>query len=416
MPRWRCDPSRLTSRAVQLILLVCWVALVVWKVLTFKSEPTTSETYFEDDFHRPYITVCPFSNLNNRADQYLETAQHSENHTTLLDVFKYGGYSVLDMLTSAKDLNPYKDDPNRGNYFAGIFGNWTDKINYALGGFCASFEASKPNVIFDLKRDIPKSAKSVHRRFFTHKRFVNTRLYDLHVHKLDDFWGGLDDHFTILSDSEMLTYEIPQTMKHQELVINIERDVRPNMRRKPCEEDPSYSRSTCWRDCFLDSLKCSLLEGDNTSGKPTCTAADYSRFIDAYPSYIFFPGDRIVNGKLAFRCSCRPPCVLERYTISARPSLFDLAISMSPVVRTTKTYITYDIIDLLADIGGFVGLLLGYSLYSVFDDVKTLVTRLFKRRAASTHVDPVLAFSIKIDPEQREGKQRNIKKNGWRSC
>ena len=139
--------------------------------------------------------------------------------------------------------------------------------------------------------------------------------YILYVHKLNDFWGGSDKHFTTPNDSEMVESWIPFDMSEQELVINIERDVMPNLRRQPCEEDPNYSRSTCWRDCFLDWLNCSLLESGNTTGKPTCTAADFWGFVGTYASYTHD------NGELASRCSCRRPCTIDRYSLSVRPGL-----------------------------------------------------------------------------------------------
>ena len=102
--------------------------------------------------------------------------------------------------------------------------------------------------------------------------------YRLFVHKLDDFWGGNELNFTRISESEMASYIISSATNHQELEITPGRDIMPNLRRRPCVEDPNYSRSTCWRDCYLDSLNCSLLEGDNTNGKPICMAADLALF------------------------------------------------------------------------------------------------------------------------------------------
>ena len=412
MPRRRCDPSRMTSRTVHLVLFVCWVALVVWKVLTFISEPTTSETFIEDQFHRPYVTICRIFHLRPEVESYLSLRGLPESfNTSLLNVFKYGGYSLSDMMTI---YNSNRAD----DYYASEDGNWMEKYNYAFGGRCSTLETAKNMLRFRLK--IAESKNDTGEVNSRTKRIPD---YILYFTKLSDFWGGIDEHFTTHSDSEMALFHILRRMSSDELVISTERDVMPNLSHQPCEEDPNYSRSTCWRDCFLDSLSCSLLEGNNTSGKPICTAADYRWFKNYY-------SDKVWDG-LGIPCSCRRPCALDRYSISVRPSIFStwgddisLQLVFNPVRRTTRTYVTYDIIDLMADIGGFIGLLLGYSLYSVFDDLKAFVIRLFRRRAASAPVDAapvdpagelggnVLTFSIRIDPTQGEGTPRNRNING----
>ena len=125
----------------------------------------------------------------------------------------------------------------------------------------------------------------------------------------------------------------------------------------------------------------------------------------------------------SLQCSCPRPCSLYRYKLSIQPNTqvrsdaenIHLKVSLSLLLRTTETSITYDVIDLLADIGGFVGLLLGYSLYSVFEDVKNLVTKLFKRRAASATVGPLEEVQ---QPQDSNGKSRRKKrqvKQGWLS-
>ena len=448
MPRRRWNLSRLTSRAIQVILFVAWIALVVWKILTFISKPTGSETHFERDYQRPYLTICPSSGLSVRADQYIYpshhqgTTQQHENYTTeqyenfttrqygnyktLLDIFKYAGYLQPEMFhfgalihLEEGDTFDYKDLPYEN-------GKLMPKVNYALGGLCATYETPKDvsRTRFKLKEElkprVSAAAEYLPGTWNVYGSITSRPSYVLFVHKLDDFWGGSDEHFTE-SDWEMETFWISNDTGQQELIINTEREIVPNLSRQPCEEDPNYSRSSCWRDRFLDTLNCSLLEGDNNSGKPTCTAADYFYFQYQYNFYIY--GHTF--GHLEFPCSSCPrrPCVVDRYTLSTRSAAYNsrgyrlnLHVSFSPVKRTVRTYFTYELIDLLADIGGFVGLLLGYSLYSVFDDLKALVIRLFSRRAATAPADPpaeiggnVLTFSIKIDPAK--GKTNRETKN-----
>ena len=404
MSRRKWDLSRLTSRAVHLILLVAWVALVVWKILTFISEPTASETHFEDSFVWPYITVCPYHGLDADARDYLaqnlsrEDFQHMENFT-LLEGFKGSGSSLLDMMPYLENSTEFNEDPFRENYTVRD-GKWTQKVDYAYGGLCGTFEASADFLYLKLARQLEFQEFS---DYGGDGAWDGTKVsYVIRIHRLDDFWGGVDDHFTRFSDAEMIDYWLSHDTSLQELVIHPERQIMPNLRDLPCQEDPHYSRSTCWRDCFLDSLNCSLLEGDDTNSKPTCTGADFIWFEDAYNNYVSTYDDAAEESSQLASCSCPRPCELERYNVFVRPSFeksdedwIRLKISFSPVKRTIETYVTYDVIDLLADIGGFMGLLLGYSLLSVLDDLKTFVTRLLRRRAASAVGSPG-------EPQQRQ--------------
>ncbi|KAF0298233.1 hypothetical protein FJT64_004484 [Amphibalanus amphitrite] len=107
------------------------------------------------------------------------------------------------------------------------------------------------------------------------------------VEEYDGVWKSVIDYAR-----EMTTFNLMTTFTNQELVINVDREVMPNLRRQPCEEDPAYSRRSCWKRCFMD-------------------------------------------------------------------------------------YLSY----LLADMGGYLGLLLGYSILSIFDDLKTLTRTVFCRNA-----------------------------------
>ena len=404
MSRRRWDLSRLTSRAVHLILLVAWVALVAWKIHTFISEPTASETHFEDGTHFPYVTVCPFLALGNDTLAYLDypTPDNIQylNNISLLDLFKTEGMTIQEMHPS----DPFRPWPVTD--LVEYYGQWTEKVNYARGGLCHTLTMS--NALDNPEENV--YILGLARQFnFTEvepsenpEEWYEVRIaYGIYVHKQDDFWGGIDKEFTKISDSEMSTFWVTHGTSLQQLVINPERESTPNLRRQPCEEDPDYSRSKCWRDCYLDSLNCSLLEGDNTTTKPICKGVDYFWFADIYNSFMF---ERPEEKEDFFtnRCSCLRPCVFERYSLLSQPSVAKsteswimMNLFFSPVRRMSETAVTYDVIDLLADIGGFMGLLLGYSLLSVIDDLKTFVTRLLGRRAASAVGSPG-------EPQQRQ--------------
>ena len=95
------------------------------------SEPTASETRFEDDFDWPYLTICPvypyYGSLimspvaaygfgGRIHDQY-------ENHT-LLEMFKNESWSLLDMIPYLKG---YGEALNTGSPHRVAFRYWDNE-------------------------------------------------------------------------------------------------------------------------------------------------------------------------------------------------------------------------------------------------------------------------------------------------
>ena len=247
---------------------------------------------------------------------------------------------------------------------------WTQDVDYVRGGLCSTFKNSEETFEIPLARSFDPDANN----------------YVLYIHKQDDFWGGQDQEFTVFSDTEQFTIVVSQAMHLQEMVINLEREITPSLRRRPCEADPSYSRSSCWRDCYLASLNCSMFS--DSSGRPVCRGTDIGWQRHSFAKFVHNE-----DNELAYPCSCPRPCTLERYNVFFRPG-FDhydesdnssiwLIVSVSQVARTLENSVTYGILDLLADMGGFLGLLLGYSVLSVLDDLKDVAARVLRKRSAT---------------------------------
>lgn len=49
------------------------------------------------------------------------------------------------------------------------------------------------------------------------------------------------------------------------------------------------------------------------------------------------------------------------------------------VVDVRKQYVIYDFNSFIADVGGFMGLLLGFSLLSIYDEIEGLLKKLKKK-------------------------------------
>ena len=394
------DLSRASSRAAQLALLSAWVALVVWKVLTFLAEPTGSQIHFVDSRQPPFVTVCPYHGLREAARHAIYHRSHSEQaeyfgNGTLDEVFRREGLSLLHMMPYLRKSTGYKDDPHRKNY-TDKDGNWTTTLNYAKGGLCGTFEVTGefPSMAVARRRDFRESKDGMCDKYESLKierRKTSTHIsYSIFVHRLKDFWGAQDVEQTLLSDAEMASFNILDSTSLMEIVIISEREIMPNLRRKPCVEDFQYSRSTCWRDCFFDSLNCSVIEG-NSSGKPLCEAMDVLWYHRAYYKFTHVTDEAGEFVKFKYPCLCPRPCVLDRYNIFVRPSYIEsdrdnifFQLSLKPVMRTVEMNITYGLTDLMVDVGGLMGLFLGFSILSMFHDSKSFASRAFVRHHNAT--------------------------------
>ena len=394
------------SRAATLLLLAVWAALVVSRFLTFLSEPTGTETHYETALDTPYVTICAYSfgvlggEIVREYVGLPEEALEFVGNGTLQDLFRRGGYKLTDIMHDPLPISKqFRDDPNRENYTT-EHGNWTTSINYRDGGICHTLQAGEGvsevpllTLNFYDKRpgcDLCKKEK----RFY---------VYTVHVHRLpEDFWGQNDLHFesegyAAKASSNILPYGASS------LKINIEREIMPNMRRRPCVEDPTYSRSMCWRNCFFDSLNCSVTGNQEHQDKPLCRAVDWFWYRYAYASFTQTAEenseirqlDKTKRKSISYPCPCPHSCILDRYKISNNwyhPQSYikrHINLSFRRVVQVFENTVTYGSIDLMSDMGGFLGLFLGYSILSVFDDIKAFLIRALSTRKACKVSDPI---------------------------
>ena len=186
----------------------------------------------------------------------------------------------------------------------------------------------------------------------------NSLIYEMVFHGHPDFFGNV-----YWADFD---YYLAVAQRGTSMLITTDRQIQPNLRRDPCVEEPNYNIRLCELQCFFDRLNCSM--HDNTgSNKPRCMASDAKWYEEESPLFKFFGA---ADGREA--CSCPKPCVTDSITVSSQP-LFSVPsenftyIQMSvPIhMKVLHTYVRYTLSDLAADIGGFLGLFLGWSILSV---------------------------------------------------
>ena len=187
----------------------------------------------------------------------------------------------------------------------------------------------------------------------------------------------------------------------QSIELSIDRLIKLNLKRDPCEKDPAYDINACQYNCFSKWIFCSLY-GNGPDGKPVCMKSDYdlykklySKFFNQLPvplNYSAKLGESYSEkeyGSTIDNCGCPQPCIRDTigYKYISTPvksdsAMLKMRITIGRGRRTTEMVLTYGLEDLLADAGGYLGLLLGASLLSVFGSGRKLTTRLVRQALA----------------------------------
>ena len=143
----------------------------------------------------------------------------------------------------------------------------------------------------------------------------------------------------------------------------------------------------CLENFIASQMNCTLpwLFKNGTMELPLCSKPDeYLTYLAAYEYLIYFDTDYITK-----TLNCTPSCKRVEYAIKpfkGAPQhnldknawVFEIFFGKDrfPI---REQYYTYDFQNLLADFGGYLGLLLGYSLLGFYDMLAVLIERIFDK-------------------------------------
>ncbi|CAG0890777.1 unnamed protein product [Darwinula stevensoni] len=126
-------------------------------------------------------------------------------------------------------------------------------------------------------------------------------------------------------------------------------------------------------NCLLSSLKSSCVgPWLNASKKPLCRKAEeYTRFIQEYEDLIGTTNASRCNLRCPRRCqSVRFRPILETNNIGNSENMPSAWINFyfpSMEVEVLEEQWSYDILEMLGELGGSLGIMLGFSLLSIYD-------------------------------------------------
>ena len=399
-----CGISRLVLYTARLGLLAAWLVLAGMKVKHFLSEPTVLQPRVDrldrDDrkFDKmPYVSVFTDNGFHDYlsydlSDRYERVKLSNQ---TLIEFITSHSLSLAE-LSGQSGLLSEEERKRRMNQTT-IEDEYNNKWSVTLDALLSrgATRVVDRNALLTLPRYkdfmAPKDKPTVGKAF-------GGDYYRLHFHGRSCFFA-----FASTISSAVM---IENAISIATIELKIERLENLNLRREPCEEDPAYEYEECIRKWFLNGLNCSLYGNEKGRGKPTCMAYDMESYKYYFNSFFLGSGGSI---PLFQHSGCRQSCIQDSISYSYMDhksegfdSFFGILIYVNPVRHTQVMVLTYGLEDLLADTGGYLGLLLGASLLSLIGYGRKLFRRLKQ------------ALAKQRQQTDKEGEQQHHTEAAWR--
>ena len=417
----KCSISMLVLNAVRFGLFAAWLALTGMKVAHFLSEPTVLQSRVDGNGETPYITVIRaesgftvFEQLFRRQHAFYVAQAFMAIQKQLVqlgyapigsipdyDIIPIPNQTLLEYVTvhsmtlcELSGRTPAETNSSDRKRHRNItatsdeYGNWTAALTSPLD-IGATLTPNRGSSFVQLR--LPHYNDSIDYRGLRLPPLKGDPLDPSNVFYLLVFHSQ-PSYFQSHRDFQS-SIVIKNATNEQTFELTVQRLVKINLKREPCEEDPTYDIAECRRKCLFDWLYCTLYESQTDGGKPVCMASDLISYGKSFDRF-FFDKDNSGNVVPVDLCRCPQPCILDHIsysdisnTVSAQMSASDSGFLTVKILasrqRETKVMVlTYGLEDLLADMGGYLGLLLGASLLSVFGSGRKLTTRLVRQALA----------------------------------
>ena len=360
MATLRCCVKALTpSNIFEALLWFIFVGLATLEWFKFRAEPTFTTVELES-VDLPAFTVCP-GTLSNRSmtrraySTYAGRLWNNVNRTRYQNVTFRQMY-LEHTLPIGKMLGRTIKDVNSSQHQDVVYrtrrGHWSR--TFVSSGACYTF---RPRGRQDAT-SAPFIGPTI--RLHTSPEFtqkVSNFTYTIRFHGAEipykdfRFFPGKDIPRAVVRSGEAI-----------QINVKVNRYRSPNLRRKPCNDTPGYTVSECLSLCWYrretTRLGCAM---------PWMT-------INAKPCV--FPMKYVVtvssNERLLRNCRCLPSCLDDRLDITVgesplmkRDEISYVTIKFQYLADTRITSLSYSGQQLMSNIGGYVGLLLGTSILSL---------------------------------------------------
>ena len=179
-----------------------------------------------------------------------------------------------------------------------------------------------------------------------------------------------------------VVYDNLEGVQHENEIYRLETHV-VDQENEPCLDLEPIDFDRCIDDYVSSKMNCTLpWIGKISGGVNYCSQpGEYDRFWDL--SLLILS---LSEKEIASMTGCKPSCTRmeyaskhvytqKRYLLKEKTMTVNLEYASNRFM-TREQYYTYDYPDLIADFGGFLGLLLGHSILSLYDNVLYLFSKL----------------------------------------
>ena len=347
----------------------CWIK--------YKTIPQTTQVSIEKATRHPDITFCPTWDFYNKrkndcnisAASYFDESEYQWNGTlNCSDPIKLHKDIVGDVTELIGRIDTYGDDIALHDWL-----DLDDLRNFRVldhtFGRCYSLQ-------------VPPNVTTVNVILFPHQTSV-------YVHAPGNFLGS----------SSKATAELmpPETRTAVEVLYETFKVL--SFDGEKCQNDKGYRRDNCLYSASQEVIKAKyknlsfvklliLQESENEIGCTTPFHPDKSNicleYNKAYEAVRIFEDITLRNLTKANQL-CPKPC--QQYTISftsykeMSSKYFNgamLLIQFPKYIRVSRSYYSYTLLELLAEVGGYVGLFLGVSIIQISGLLRILITKLDK--------------------------------------
>ena len=148
----------------------------------------------------------------------------------------------------------------------------------------------------------------------------------------------------------------------------------------------NISTSACIANFIEKEIGCNpnVYGSQYSKGPPCTTRSQLKDFVN-----LSYKLERSNDNDVYVLTGCLPSCERDAYDMIAEPMTCkydgnpdELSLQLRITDRTyeeKEQYVIYDIDSFIADVGGYMGLLLGYSIMSLYNEIEALLKRLIPR-------------------------------------
>ncbi|XP_057654223.1 acid-sensing ion channel 5 [Diorhabda carinulata] len=397
LPTSNCfkDPSQLIKFVILFICAIFTFSQVTQCVKKFIHPPTATYSKFilNDSIRYPCVTVCRRPSFKTEVFKTFGIYSQSLTSSFAFKYFNFSKHSLTEFIENAT----YKYDEMFYQYaYASKGGSDTSNelikltsLYHIDRGRCFTFQPLKMSNIFSVSGGFMFYLKHNVTSQSINQDGISTHGYQFYLH-------NPNEHLTYADEerNNFLEYIDLEASEDMRIKFDIKQFGRTSTNENHCIEDGKYSRSKCEELCINREIaqitNCTvpwMVLPENETFEECNTYSSVKTSIRLYTN-------DVVRNHFLENCNCPLSCNFTIYktSIISRRSIESalkpdcmIRLYCTNLILTMSEILGYDSNQLLSDIGGSLGFLLGLSVISLIcllEEISRLIFRLFFKQKA----------------------------------